>query len=90
MSDQYDGMTPAQYHANMDKLWSAVSDKSICKDGNVFDRVVAELQQLRSLLRELEWVNNCNVWLECPKCKAAKEDGHTKDCRLDAALRGDK
>ena len=50
--------------------------------------LIAQIENLRSLLREVEWIKTGYYPDFCPICKVSGE--HRENCRLDVALRGDK
>jgi len=55
---------------------------------NLLDERKDKIEQLRSLLREVEWQNYGEAYYQpfCPICHGLPETGHATDCRLAAAL----
>ena len=45
-----------------------------------------EMNDIKNLLRQIEWIEACQDETECPNCAETQTDGHTNDCHLNKLI----
>lgn len=74
-------------HCNSSKLTTSCDICGESWESSENINLVHECDELRTLLRDLEWVYPWAGPPFCQECRREEKYGHAPDCRIDAALR---